>query len=61
LGGPTSKERGREGREGRGGEGRGREERGGKGKGHEPPPLFGGSLRLCSSSLKNIQKRKNSS
>ena len=30
--GPTSKERGRERREGRGGEGRG-----GEGKGHEPP------------------------
>ena len=69
FGGPTSKEREREGKrgEGKGGEGRGREERGeegrrgerkggegrgregrgGEGKGHEPPPLFGGSLRLC--------------
>jgi len=48
LRGPTSKERGREGREERG-----REEREGKGregKGKEramSPPLFGGSLRLC--------------
>ena len=33
--------------EGREGEERGREEREGEGKGHEPPPLFGGSLRLC--------------
>ena len=50
FGGPTSKERGREGRGGRRGEDRGREGsrgkgRGGEGKGHEPP-LFGGSLRL---------------
>jgi len=48
LRGPTSKERGRKGREERG-----REEREGKGregKGKEramSPPLFGGSLRLC--------------
>ena len=33
LGGPTSKERGREGR----GEGKGGKGRGGEGKGHEPP------------------------
>ena len=51
--GPTSKEREREGGEGRRGEGRrgkGRGEEGRKGKGKEraisPPPLFGGSLRL---------------
>ena len=42
MGGPTSKERERDGRGGRGGEGRGRDERkgegrGGEGKGHEPP------------------------
>ena len=37
FGGPTSKERG--------GEGKGGEGREGEGKGHEPP-LFGGSLRL---------------
>jgi len=42
LRGPTSKERGRE-----GGEGRGREERKGEGKERAmSPPLFGGSLRL---------------
>ena len=41
--GPTSKEREREGREGRG-----REEREGEGKERAmSPPLFGGSLRLC--------------
>ena len=52
--GPTSNEREREGgegkggqgREGRRGEGKGGKGRGGEGKGHEPPPLFGGSLRL---------------
>jgi len=33
--------------EGRGGEGRRGEGRRGEGKGHEPPTLFGGSLRLC--------------
>jgi len=44
LGGPTSKERGRE---GRGGEERGGEEREGEGKERAmSPPLFGGSLRL---------------
>ena len=38
FGGPTSKERGREGRGEDGGERReGREEREGEGKGHEPP------------------------
>ena len=42
--GPTSKERGRDGREERGrekreGEGRGGKERGGEGKGHEPPTI----------------------
>jgi len=53
LRGPTSKERGREGRGGRKGEGKGREEREGegrRGKGKERamshPSLFGGSLRL---------------
>jgi len=35
LRGPTSKERGRRRREGKGGEGRG-----GEGKGHEPPPTI---------------------
>ena len=40
LGGPTSKERGREGRGRRRGEGKGGEERGGEGKGHEPPPTI---------------------
>ena len=48
--GPTSKEREREGGEGKGGEGKGGEGKGekerGEEKGHEPPPLFGGSLRL---------------
>ena len=46
-GGPTSKERGREGRGGRGGEGRGRDERKGEGRGGEgkeramsPPPHY---------------------
>jgi len=44
LRGPTSKERGREGR-GREGKGSGRQEReregrGGEGKGHEPPPHY---------------------
>ena len=43
--GSTSKERGREGREERGGEGRrgkerGRKGRGGEGKGHEPPTIW---------------------
>jgi len=48
LRGPTSKERGREGREEKGGEGRGGEEREGEGKERAmSPPLFGGSLRLC--------------
>jgi len=28
------------------GEGKGGKGRGGEGKGHDPPPLFGGSLRL---------------
>ena len=60
FGGPTSKERGREGGEGRKGEGRrgkggrggeerGREEREGEGRGRKgpwAPPLFEGSLRL---------------
>jgi len=45
FGGPTSKERGRE---GRGGERKVREEREGEGRGKRAmsPPLFGGSLRL---------------
>ena len=46
FGGHTSKEMGRE--------GRGREERGREGKGHEPPPLFGGSLRLWVRPLPDI-------
>jgi len=37
FGGPTSKERGREGREGRGGEGKGGEGRGGEGRGRKGP------------------------
>ena len=37
FGGPTSKERGREGRDGRGGKDRGREKRGGEGRGRKGP------------------------
>jgi len=43
FGGPTSKERGREGRRGEGRRGKGRE---GKERAMNPSPLFGGSLRL---------------
>ena len=50
FGGPTSKERGRE--------GRGREEREGQGKERAmSPPLFGGSLRLCLPRLLNKMAR----
>ena len=55
FGGPTSKDRGREGKggeerrkEGKGGEEKGGEGRRGNGKERAmSPPLFGGSLRLC--------------
>jgi len=38
--GPTSKERGRDGRGGEEREGKGGEGRGGEGKGHEPPTIW---------------------